>query len=294
MTNKIIGVLGAGFVGGAVLRYLKDKGFDHRVYDKFKDLGSISEINQAQIVFVCLPTPYIPSQGFDLSCIYEGLNCLEGEKIIVLKSTILPGATQMLQEKYPQHKFLFNPEFLREKSAYWDFINPDRQIVGYLPESRNYGQEILDILPQSAHQILMPATDAEMVKYMANSFLALKVVFANQFYDLCQKVGVDYDQVRLGISLDQRIGKSHLDVGDSGYRGYGGSCFPKDTSAIIDFAQSQGAKLEILETAKKINKDLLAQDGISEEFFLNNLHKNHENILPSQSKRLHQTEPVWQ
>lgn len=125
-----IGIVGLGFVGGALRRYFESLGANLFLYDKYKKIGSPEEINEADAVFLALPTPYRPKKGFDSSALEEVVETLKGRKIVVIKSTVRPGTTEMFQKKYPRHKFMFNPEFLREASAYEDLIKPDRQIIG--------------------------------------------------------------------------------------------------------------------------------------------------------------------
>src|SRR5690606_38785168 len=139
-----------------------------------------------------------------------------------------------LQERFPQHRLFFNPEFLREKTAYDDFIHPDRQIMGFCEGTAEVAQDLLSLLPRAPFERTYPATTAETIKMSTNAFLALKVVFANQVYDLSEALGIDYEDVKAGIAADTRIGGSHLTVFDSGYRGYGGKCLPKDTHGLID------------------------------------------------------------
>jgi len=130
-----IGIFGVGMVGGALKRYFeKREEYEIYSYDK-KGLGSIEELNKADFIYVCLPTPYIPGKGCDTSLVEEGISHLSGEKVIIIKSTVIPGTTDMLQKKFPQHKFLFNPEFLTEDTADQDMGFPDRQIVGYTEKS---------------------------------------------------------------------------------------------------------------------------------------------------------------
>ena len=147
-----IGIVGVGMVGGALRRYFEKVGRKVFVYDKYKNLGSPEEVNQADVIFICVPTPFDKEKGFDLSFVEETVGILEGEKIVVIKSTVVPGTTEKLQEKYPQHKFLFNPEFLTELTADQDMQYPDRQIIGYTKESYKIAGDILLLLP-----LLLPA-----------------------------------------------------------------------------------------------------------------------------------------
>jgi len=268
-----IGILGLGFVGSAMEKYFASKKIKTNKYDKYKKIGSIEEVNRSEVVFICVPTPYKPENGFDLSMVEEAISYLSPGKIVVIKSTVLPGSTEKLQKKFPRHKLLFNPEFLREVSAAYDMANPDRQIVGYNKQSKGVAKKVLKILPKSPYMAIMPSKEAEVVKYMANSFLALKVVFANEFYNICQKLGADYKKVKEAVVKDPRIGDSHFDIHHGNYRGYGGSCFPKDVNAIIQLANSKKIKTELLKVMREINRKYLKQSGLKEDHFLNNHHK---------------------
>jgi UDPglucose 6-dehydrogenase len=251
------GILGVGIVGGALRAYFEERGFDHAVYDPGLGIGSLAEVNHAGLVFVCVPTPYHLDGGFDASILEAAVASLQGSKTVVIKSTVLPGTTDRLQALHPQHHFLFNPEFLREQSAVEDFRRPDRQIIGFVRQwDRGHAEAVLDILPRAPYEAVIPARAAELIKYAANSFLALKVIFANEMYDLAQALGVDYEHVRAGISHDARIGPSHLDVNDRGYRGYGGKCLPKDTMSLLDLARDLGVPLRVLEAAHRANMAL--------------------------------------
>lgn len=268
-----IGIIGIGFVGGALKRYFESMGLKPLFYDKYKKINLPGEMNKTDIIFIAVPTPYNFKTGSDLSAVKEAVGIIKDKKIIVIKSTLIPGTTERLQKKYPQHKILFNPEFLREVSAYKDFIHPDRQILGITKKSKNVAKNIINLLPKAPYQEIMRAREAEMVKYMANSFLSMKVIFANEFYDLCQKLGIDYDKVKEGVAKDLRIGESHLEVFYENYRGYGGSCFPQDVNAIIHFASSKKVNMQLLKRTRQVNRKLLKQSGLSENYFLKFLHR---------------------
>jgi len=270
-----IGIIGVGFVGGATREYFETQTVELFLYDKFKKIGSEAEVNRAEVIFVATPTPFDPDKGFDGSAVDDAIRILTGSKVVVIKSSVVPGTTEALQKKYSQHKLLFNPEFLREVSAYADFINPDKQIVGYTKQSEGAAEGVLQLLPKAPYEKIMPATEAETVKYMANSFLALKVVFANEIFNLCDKMRIDYEQVREAVIQDPRIGNSHFDVRHCGYSGYGGSCFPKDVNALVELAENNGLDMRLLKTMRAINRELLKGSGLSEEYFLRNEHKQY-------------------
>ena len=263
--NKI-GIIGVGMVGGAIQHYFEKKeGIEIFLYDKGKNLGSSEEVNKAEVIFICVPTPYLKDgKGFDLSCVEETFGMLQGEKVVVIKSTVMIGTTEMLQKKYPQHKILMNPEFLTEETADQDMSYPDRQIVGYTEKSQNVAGDIMQLLPLAPFERVLPATEAELVKYFGNTWFSIKVSFANQMYDLCQKLGIDYSGMVEAAAADKRIGRTHLNIFHKGYRGYGGKCLPKDIKALIQLANSKDIDLKLHKIAEEINDELMKQQGIAD------------------------------
>lgn len=244
-----IGVVGVGMVGKEVLRYFKEdvglcKGEGLFAYDIDPKRPDVKDdVKRADIIFICVPTPSNPDGSCNTDIVESYVaKFADSDKVIVVKSTVPPGTTEKLGEKY-KVATLFNPEFLTEKQAQLDFVRPDRQIVGFTERSREYSKIVLDLLPRapfmSPHVIgtynftQLTATEAEVVKYFSNVFGALKVTFANVADIYCEALGANYDNVRLGAASDARIGGSWLDVHHGHYRGFGGYCFPKDTRAVI-------------------------------------------------------------
>jgi UDPglucose 6-dehydrogenase len=257
-----IGITGLGWVGGTVRQWFEMSHHELYLYDKFKNIGSIEEVNKADIIFVAVPTPFVEGKGYDDSALWDVFSTIKSGKIIVIKSTVMPGSTRVFQESYPESTVLFNPEFLRERTALEDFTRPDRQILGYARTVEPYVLEaVFSVLPApTMYRAAMRSEEAELVKYFGNVFLASKVIFANQMFDICTRVGVDYDVVKEAASMDRRIGPSHLDVHDLGYRGYGGHCFPKDTRALLQFSKNSGVDTDFLESIERINKKLMPVD----------------------------------
>jgi UDPglucose 6-dehydrogenase len=262
--DKKIGIIGVGMVGGALRRFFESSGIKPFLYDKYKELGSPEEVNESEIIFVCVPTPFDKKKGFDISYVENAFDLIKSPKIVVIKSTVVPGTTEKFQKKYPFHKVLFNPEFLVEKDADRGMRNPDRQIVGFTKESYDFADDILNILPEAPFQKKVSATEAEMVKYFGNNFLAMKVIFANQVYNLCEKLKMDYDVIAECASRDERIGESHLDVNHGGYRGYGGKCLPKDIRAFIQFADANGVDLRLHKVIEELNDELMKMQNIDD------------------------------
>lgn len=265
--NLKIGIIGLGMVGGTIKRYFDKKKSKVLFYDKGKNIGSIGEVNRADVVFICVPTPFNEVNGFDLSCVKDACGKIFGSKIIIIKSTVLPGVTEKLQQEYPQHKFLFNPEFLTEKTADDDFRNSERQLVGYTDKSKNVAKKIMQLLPRAPFEKIIPASEAEMIKYFNNTFNAMKVIFANQMYDLCEAVGVDYDCVMKCAAVSRFIKtEDHLHIFHKGYRGYGGKCLPKDIRALIEFADKKNVDLKLHKIIEEINNELIENQNLKRKF----------------------------
>ena len=263
-----IGIIGLGFLGGSMDRYFTGKGVTPFRYDK-KGIGSPEEVNKADIIFVCVNTPYSRKTGdIDLSYIDSALGIIKGEKAAVIRSTVPPGTTDMFQQKFPDLRLLFNPEFLRAKFAYEDFIKPPRQIAGFTEKSRKDADTLLQLLPEAPKEYtkILPAKSAEMIKYAANTILAVRVALANKFFDISKAVGADYDEIRNLVGADHRIGHWGFDVSYEGFRGYNGTCFPKDVRTLISRGNKAGVDMGWLEALDDENLELLAEQGIEPDY----------------------------
>ncbi len=284
MRNSRIGIIGVGMVGTPLKRWFEESGYkrgsDLFLYDIDPKKAYFDNINMADIIFIAVPTPRSPDGSCDLSAVVSALGTIidSESKIVIIKSTVPPGTTEYFQsEFFPRWKMLFNPEFLTEKRAWEDFTRPDRQIVGFTGVSIDAAHLVLSLLPKAPFmspwgintykQVRITATEAEIIKYGGNIHFARKVNFANLLNLLCEKLGVDYENVRRGMAADFRIGDSHLDVNHGGYRGFGGYCFPKDLDALIYFLVNLELKegVKLLEADKDFNAKLLASQGFSIE-----------------------------
>lgn len=260
-----VGVIGCGFVGTAVSSgfeaILRDS-VEIREHDKFKDTESLEAVvNSSDILFICLPTPMHEDGSCDISIITHELEeidrAAETGKTIVIKSTVPPGTTDYFQEQFVRHTFLFNPEFLTEKSWMNDFITQDRIILGYSREKITKKiVNVSDLYSDFVHGQTSPAKivwcksrDAEMLKYTTNAFLSTKVSFFNEIRQICDVSKVNYEEVVKLLKLDKRIGNTHLNVpGPDGKHGFGGSCFPKDLNGLMAFAKDCGIDPLVLES----------------------------------------------
>ena len=242
MKNKI-GIVGQGFVGTAVREGLKTF-FDIETYDIVKDstCDSLDEIcKKCNIMFVCLPTPMQQDGGCYVGIVEEVLekiNALNNCKTIIVKSTIPPGTTAKWNNMFDNIDIVFNPEFLTEANSVNDFKNQTRIIIGGPKKAASRVRRLFVKAFPKVKIIKTDSTYAEMVKYVTNCFLAMKVSFANEMYEISNALDIDYDKVIEYAMHDDRLGYSHWSVpGPDGDFGYGGHCFPKDVKALINVAQ---------------------------------------------------------
>lgn len=261
LARAVIGIIGVGMVGGALERWFRGQGRTVRCYDRYKEIGSLELVNGADVVFLALPTPFDEaSQRFDSRAIEEAVSRLRSGKVIVIKSTVLPGTTEALQARYPAQRFLFSPEFLTERTADEDMARPKVNLVGYTDVSRELAPHILRLFASAPFERIMSSRAAELYKYLRNAFFATKVVFFNQLYDLCEAIGVDYEALRECAAQDPWVapGGQHTVIWHKGYRGYGGRCLPKDVRAFIQFAREHGVDLKLLKAVEAANASLTA------------------------------------
>jgi len=238
-----IGIVGQGFVGTAVNEGLA-KFYNIETFDIKKDstCSSLKElIEKCQCIFICVPTPMDSDGSCYTEFVHEVIKDIDRmttkKKTLIVKSTIPPGTTEGWNKQYNQVDIVFNPEFLTEANSIEDFKNQNRIIVGGPRPATTKVARIFKKAFPKVPIIKTGSTYAEMVKYVTNSFLAMKVSFANEIYETCEGLGIDYDKVIEYAQRDERLGYSHWMVpGPDGDFGYGGHCFPKDVQAFIKIA----------------------------------------------------------
>ncbi len=257
--------------------------FERNIKDKrLKFTSSLEEATKkAEVIFLCLPTPQDGDGSADLKYVLGVSDQLGrlfknepniGFKIIVDKSTVPVGTSDKVRTVIKKHAPDFdfdvasNPEFLREGMAVEDFMKPERVVVGTSSEkSRKVLDQLYEPFVRSGNPIyFMDEKSAEMTKYAANSFLAVKISFMNEIANLCELTGAEVDKVRIGIGSDSRIGKRFLFPGI----GYGGSCFPKDVFALVNTANENKFDFKILKSVIEVNKRQV-------EFFFNKMSKHY-------------------
>tara|TARA_R110000824_G_scaffold71795_1_gene183678 strand:- start:103 stop:951 length:849 start_codon:yes stop_codon:yes gene_type:complete len=263
-TIKAVGIVGQGFVGKA-LKEEFSRYYPVNTHDKFlTDLSTHDSIaalcESSDVVFVCVPTPMKEDGSCDTSIVERV--CSEAvaagdDHLIVIKSTITPGTTEHLNDKLGTNKIVFNPEFLTERFASRDFENTSRVILGGEIRATTALKQFYSRVFPNVKVIKTEPSVAEYVKYLSNCFLATKVSVANEFAELCEADGVDYDKVTEYANFDPRLGSTHWVVpGPDGKRGFGGSCFPKDLNSIISLASSLGTPCHTLRGAWETNLEV--------------------------------------
>ncbi len=266
---KTIGVIGhRGMVGGAVYKYFKDNEYETYGYSK-SDQSEKDKVNQADVIFVCVSTPFNWYKNvFEIGNVEAVIHEITGSRIVVIKSTVPIGTTERIQSEHSDLKILFNPEFLSETTAYGDFVNPDRQFVGYTKLSYPEAISVLNLLPESAYGVIMPSREAELLKYINNLHGFLSVIEFNHYYDVCQKEGLNYERVVKAAEaskwLGAPMGKQYHKIFHKGYRGLGGACFPKDMASWIEYTEKMGIPNGIMKMARDTNKELLKAQNLTE------------------------------
>jgi len=251
-----IGIIGLGVVGSAVQHGLKRVGHQVTGFDIKYPETSLQDVLNSDLCFICVPTPAKDDGSCDVSIVEKVVSDLEKSKyqgLIVIKSTVKPGTTDRLAKQYGNLRFAFCPEFLREKATYTDFVeNHDLCVIGvYDDQAFEMVKEAHGELPQYFAQ--MTPLEAELSKYFSNVLNALKIIFANEFYEVCKTMGADYARLKNAMVHRRTIINVYLDCNDN-IRGFGGHCLPKDTAAFAALVKELGIDMKLFETIVEENK----------------------------------------
>ncbi len=258
MRKLKMAIIGYGFVGGAVDYGFPDRNCDKIIIDpkcgtKVEDL----ENHDIELSFVCVPTPMGQDARVDSTILVDTVTklLLHTHGLVVIKSTVIPSVVHALSA---DSRVIYNPEFLTEKAANEDFVNPVMHVFGgdrfYTEKLEKIYNTYSSCKPCPVYH--MSGHEASFVKYAMNSFLASKVLFFNQLYDVIEKFGGNYDVIRAAIGTDPRIGHSHTMVpGHDSRRSFGSACFSKDCPAFVMFARDQGKPFTVLEEVVRRNQE---------------------------------------
>ena len=253
-----VGIIGNGFVGESQA-FAFSPTCDIKIYDKnpLRSMNSLEDVLKSDFVFVCVPTPMKSDGSQDFSFIENVFkNAIKGP-IYIIKSTVLPGSTKLLIEKFNQLDIVFSPEFLTERTAKLDMLTQTRIIFGGDKDLTKKCEKLFSQRFMNRTFIHTDTITAEFIKYMNNNFFATKVSIMNEYYRLGKKIGIEWEKALYGFAADHRIGDSHLHVpGPDGKLGFGGTCFPKDINAFISFAKKNNISMNVLEAAWKTNLEV--------------------------------------
>ena len=246
-----IGIIGCGHVGGAMHELFKDA----IVYDKYKGIGSQEAINECEVAFICVPTPMAADGSCDTSIVEEVIEWCRC-KCLILRSTVRVGFTKEMSEKYNK-EIVFQPEYYGETVAHPYANLSDRSWLTFGGSAEGIDMAIAayqTVINSNVRIYQCSSDEAEMAKYMENSFLATKVIFCNEMYDLCKKMGLNYNVIRELWTADPRTGTSHTFVYENN-RGFGGGCLPKDISSLRDQGKKFGSDTTLLDAVINKNED---------------------------------------
>jgi len=272
-----LGIIGIGFVGNAMMENFISYGYklhqDLFVYDKYKNggIGQFEDILETDILFLSLPTKYnLKEQSYDISCITDTLNQLIHYKyngIIVIKSTLEPGTTKLLSERY-NLDLVHNPEFLTARTAIDDFKNQKHIVLGKCIIHNQYKfDKLVDFYKMhfpNAELSLCESMESESMKLFLNNFYAVKVQFFTELYLLCQKINIDYNTIKDLMLKNGWINQMHTQIpGPDGNISYSGLCFPKDTMALNFFMEKLNVPHDVLTSTINERNTMRNNDNIN-------------------------------
>jgi UDPglucose 6-dehydrogenase len=262
MIDYKVGIIGVGFVGGAILKSFRQNKINVVAYDKYKEdiqLNTLQECLGAEILFLCLPTQYNTNiNDYDLTSMNEIILLLNNNKydgLIVIKSTITPLTTSSFKNQYPDLNICHNPEFLKAKNAYEDFHNQEHIVIGSSVPECSKIDKLYDFYQTYYPKAIISkcsSDESESIKLFINSFYASKIQLFNEYYLLCEKINIDFKIVKDIMLKNNRINPSDTSVpGTDGLLSYGGACFPKDTNALSMFMERHDSMNDVIKAVIK-------------------------------------------
>lgn len=255
-----IGIAGLGIIGSACKYGFEKLGHKVNFHDPKFEESKFEHLLNTDIIYICVPTPSNEDGSCNTSIVrkvIDDLMCVNYKGVIAIKSTVEPGTTESLINQYMNNKICFVPEFLRERCSFVDFTeNHDVLAVGTLHK------DVYDLVVEShgkypKEYAQLNPTEAEMLKYYSNVFNALRIIFANEMYEICKALGADYTKVKDTFVKRGTAKDIYMDVNES-FRGYGGACLPKDTKAIDALVKKLDLNLLLFETIDKENNKFVS------------------------------------
>ena len=263
-----IGIIGVGFVGRAMFRSFKEKEVNIFGYDKYNktiDMGPLEKSLENDVLFLCLPTLFDKNKNmYNKDAIYETCNFLNDNNykgVVVLKSTVEPQTVNSLCDKYKNLEFAHNPEFLTARTAFHDFHNQTHIVLGRSKRCSNDNfNKLYSFYAQyypRASITICNSNESECMKIFVNSFYATKIQIFNEFYLLCEKMGINFNNVKDIMLKNKWFTPHHTHVpGPDGKLSYGGACFPKDTSALLQTMLKNNTNCEVLKSVVKERSEM--------------------------------------
>lgn len=256
-----IGIIGKGILGTAIFKFFKKHNSELYIYDKYKKIGCFDDIIKSDILFLCLPTLFNEeTKTYNIDEINSICSLLKDNnfnKMIILKSTVVPKTTKNLNKIYNLN-IIHNPEFLSELTASEDFENQKHIVLG--SENNVFLKDCVGFYKsyfKNADISIMSSTESELMKIAINNFYSSKLIFFNELYLLCNKINISYDNVKDSMIKNDWINPMHTTVpGKNKQLGFGGMCFPKDTSAYLHFLKEHSNYYKITEATVSENTEL--------------------------------------
>ena len=278
--DQRIGVIGLGFVGGAIFKYFKGRGSNVVGYDLYKESSTFADVLETDVVFLCLPTMYSEErEEYNKKAIISSCGLLQTSGyagVVVVKSTVEPGTTDRLVTRYPSLRLIHNPEFLTAATAERDFAEQRHIVLGSpdpMPNATtSFMQGFYDYYFRDAETTMCTSNESELMKISANAFYAVKIQYFTEIHAMCQGMGADFNKVRDMIVNNGWVNPMHTKVpGTDGKVSYGGLCFPKDTSALVQQMKRMRVPHAVLE-ATIAERNTMRPDSQNCETYANTEH----------------------
>lgn len=259
ISDRIVGVVGMGIVGGTIASRFEHAGFRVQGYDPYLEVGSPDLLERCSIVFLCVPTPSSADGNHDLSAVWAAMETIEPHlrpgTIVAMKSTVTPGTCASLANVFPRLRIASVPEFLVATDPISSFTHADRIVIGATsPDAAAEIASYFSVVAPGVPTCFVTPGEAELIKLCSNALLAAKVSLANELSDICDRFGVAWPRVQAIVGLDRRIGRDHLTVTPE--RGFGGQCLPKDLDGLIAAARDAGYMPQLLERIAEFNRSI--------------------------------------